>query len=400
MIDTEFAAAARHLASRLYSLARFEAPGRPVWTGDDIDPTAGIDPTGGQERRPAGPGPRSARRRPADRPLGHSGGPRRCGPAARRQLGLVDAGPADDELGTGRPAPGGGRTRPGLAVRRARHGARGRTGGRAHRRPGSRFGRPGARRTGGPGPGRRPRPLPPVRGSAGRRGRSPRVGGGRGPSGADGGCAAVGGAAAGRADRRRGGAGGAWCALADGRLRAECGGPGARWIRCRAGPGGRGGGGRVARSRRTRRGSTALGGRSLPPGAWMDGPICGSRAGYLDSPGATERPASASRRRTGRAWRRRRSARRRTRGLGGPRPHTGRRAPPSTARCATVWPAWSNCIWPERRAGTPPSSSARRGWSPDTSAGQGQRSTRPGCAGCAVAVRRMFSSASPASRSP
>lgn len=37
--DTEFAATARHLASRLTSLAVFDARGRPTWTGDEVDPT-------------------------------------------------------------------------------------------------------------------------------------------------------------------------------------------------------------------------------------------------------------------------------------------------------------------------------------------------------------------------
>ena len=37
MIDSEFAAAARHLASRLMSLARFSSTGVPAWDGDDVD---------------------------------------------------------------------------------------------------------------------------------------------------------------------------------------------------------------------------------------------------------------------------------------------------------------------------------------------------------------------------
>jgi lantibiotic modifying enzyme len=38
MIDSEFAASARHLASRLMSLARFSSTGGPTWDGDDVDP--------------------------------------------------------------------------------------------------------------------------------------------------------------------------------------------------------------------------------------------------------------------------------------------------------------------------------------------------------------------------
>jgi lantibiotic modifying enzyme len=36
--DTEYAAAARHLADRLQSLAGYDADGAPVWSGDDVDP--------------------------------------------------------------------------------------------------------------------------------------------------------------------------------------------------------------------------------------------------------------------------------------------------------------------------------------------------------------------------
>jgi lantibiotic modifying enzyme len=38
MIDSEFAGTARHLASRLMSLARFSSTGAPAWDGDDVDP--------------------------------------------------------------------------------------------------------------------------------------------------------------------------------------------------------------------------------------------------------------------------------------------------------------------------------------------------------------------------
>jgi lantibiotic modifying enzyme len=45
MNDSEFAAAARHLASRLTSLARFDSSGGPTWDGDDVDP-AGSEQAG------------------------------------------------------------------------------------------------------------------------------------------------------------------------------------------------------------------------------------------------------------------------------------------------------------------------------------------------------------------
>lgn len=43
MSDTEYAATARHLASRLTSLAIFDAAGRPTWVGDEVDPQQALD---------------------------------------------------------------------------------------------------------------------------------------------------------------------------------------------------------------------------------------------------------------------------------------------------------------------------------------------------------------------
>lgn len=43
MNDSEFAAAARHLASRLASLARLGDGSRPMWDGDDVDPVRSQD---------------------------------------------------------------------------------------------------------------------------------------------------------------------------------------------------------------------------------------------------------------------------------------------------------------------------------------------------------------------